>query len=258
MIRFENLCAGYDSGEILHGLSLSIPKGQMTALIGPNGCGKSTLIKTTAGIVKPTFGSIIINDCDRSALSRRDMAALVSYMPQSRPAPSISVRQLVSHGRYPHLKWGHSMTRADREIVENAMQRTDTLKYARRTLVQLSGGERQRAYLAMMLAQETPVMLLDEPTTYLDLNSQFDMMDLLASLRDDGHTIAIVLHDLAVALEYCDYIALMSAGSISQIGTPDEIYASGKLESVFHIKAERTSSGRYLFSRAKNAQSSKI
>ncbi len=126
--------------------------------------------------------------------------------------------------------------------------RTDTLKFARRTLVQLSGGERQRAYLAMMLAQQTPVMLLDEPTTYLDLNGQFAMMDLLTHLRDSGRTIAIVLHDLALALEYCDCAALMQDGRLVQFGTPEDIFNSGALAEVFQIHVERTPGDRYLFS----------
>lgn len=251
MIRYEALCAGYDGMETLHELTFEIPKNRITALIGPNGCGKSTLIKATAGIIRTMSGAIYLDGQAQSDIGRRDTATRIAYMPQSRPAPSITVRQLVSHGRYPHLKWGHSMSAADREIVEEAMVRTDTLKFARRTLVQLSGGERQRAYLAMMLAQQTPVMLLDEPTTYLDLNGQFAMMDLLTHLRDSGRTIAIVLHDLALALEYCDCAALMQDGRLVQFGTPEDIFNSGALAEVFQIHVERTPGDRYLFSPAR-------
>lgn len=250
MIRYDHLCAGYDGVEKLHDVTLELPRGRLIALIGPNGCGKSTLIKATAGILRPTSGVISIDGRAQRDISRREMAGLISYMPQSRPAPTITVRQLVSHGRYPHLKWGRSMSRADMDIVERAMRRTDTTKYARRTLVQLSGGERQRAYLAMMLAQETPAMLLDEPTTYLDLNTQFAMMDLLRGLCAEDRTIVIVLHDLALALEYCDHVVLMQDGHVVECGAPGEVYASGQIQKVFDIQVERTPAGRFLFSRA--------
>lgn len=249
MIRFDGLRAGYDGVERLHGLSCALPGGRLVALIGPNGCGKSTLMKCAAGILKPSAGEIWVDNRPARELSRREMALAVSYMPQSRPAPSIPVRQLVAHGRYPHLKWGHSLTGADREIVRAAMERTDTARYGDRPVSQLSGGERQRAYLAMMLAQETPVMLLDEPTTYLDLSSQFQLMELLAGLSGEGRAVVLVLHDLALALEYADEILLMRDGELIQSGTPEEIYRSGRLDEVFAIRVERTSGGKYVFSR---------
>lgn len=248
MIRFEELRAGYDGTERLHALDYAVREGCLTALIGPNGCGKSTLLKCAAGILNPTGGRITLNNEPYSQFSRREMACRVSYMPQARPAPTIPVKQLVSHGRYPYLKWGHDLTEQDRKIVQDAMERTDTAKYARRLVTTLSGGERQRVYLAMMLAQQTPVMLLDEPTTYLDLGGQYQMMKLLKALRDEGRTILLVLHDLALALETADRVVLMQDGHLVESGTPDQVYASGKLQEVFEINVERTEKGRYLFS----------
>lgn len=254
MIRFEDLRAGYDGEERLHGIRCPIPEGRLTALIGPNGCGKSTLLKCAAGILRPWGGRILLGERPYDGFGRKEMACQVSYMPQSRPAPSIPVKQLVSHGRYPHLKWGHSLTAEDRKIVREAMERTETDLYADRLVTQLSGGERQRVYLAMMLAQQTPVMLLDEPTTYLDLGAQFQMMALMRALRDEGRTVILVLHDLALALETADWVLLMQGGRLVESGTSEEVFASGQLQTVFGIDVERTDAGKYLFSLEKSGR----
>lgn len=249
MIRFDGLRAGYDGEERLHGVTCAIGKGRLTALIGPNGCGKSTLLKCAAGILKPAGGEVLLDGRPLSAMTPREVARQVAYMPQSRLAPSMPVGQLAAHGRYPHLRWGHSLTGADREIVRRSLSRAGAESLAGRMVDQLSGGERQRAYLAMMLAQETPAMLLDEPTTYLDPSGQFALMDLLRALRGEGRAVVVVLHDLALALEYADDILLMQGGALIRCGTPDEIYASGALEAVFDVRVERTSGGKYVFSR---------
>lgn len=249
MIRFDGLCAGYDGTQRLHDISCSVPEGKLVAVIGPNGCGKSTLMKCAAGILKPFCGRILLGDTPLSEFSPRGLARKISYMPQSRLIPGMPVRQLAAHGRYPHLKWGRSMTDADREIVRSAMVRTGVESHADRSVARLSGGERQRAYLAMMLAQQTPLMLLDEPAAYLDLSGQFQLMELLRELRDEGHTVVLVLHDLALALEYADTLLLMQSGRLLQTGTPGEIYASGRLQDVFDVEVERTPKGKYVFSR---------
>lgn len=247
MIRFENLCAGYDGVEKLHSISLSIPAGRLTALVGPNGCGKSTLVKTAAGIIKPVCGTISIGGRDISVLSPKALAKTIAYMPQSRPAPEMTVRQLTAHGRYPHLKWGRSLSEEDRAIIRDAMIRTDTLSLSEKRVDQLSGGERQRTYLAMMLAQQSPIMLLDEPTTYLDLRAQFDMLALLKELVSDGRTVLIVLHDLALALEYCDNVVLMDSGRIITSGNPESVFASGFLESIFSVSAEHLNNSYHFY-----------
>ena len=256
MLQFENLRAGYDRVERLHGVSATLSAGRLTAVIGPNGCGKSTLMKCAAGILQPDAGAVRIDGQPLNGLSSRERAQLVSYMPQSRLTPDISVRQLVAHGRYPHLKWGQSLNKADREIILDAMRRVELDGYANRSVSRLSGGERQRAYLAMMLAQQTPVMLLDEPTTYLDLSSQFRLMALLKSLCWEGRCAAVVLHDLALAMEYADDVLLMHGGELAAAGTPDAVYRSGRLQSVFGVEVDRLPDGRFLFSPRRNESNS--
>ena len=248
MIRFDRLRAGYHGADCLHGISCAVPEGRLTALIGPNGCGKSTLLKCAAGLLKPSDGRIYLKDTPLDSLSARAVAQKIAFMPQSRPAPELSVRRLAEHGRYPHLKWGRSMTAADHEIVEAALVRAGAADLADRSVARLSGGERQRAYLSMMLAQEAPVLLLDEPTTYLDPGAQFGLMNLLRALADEGRTVVAVMHDLALALEYADSLLLMQHGQLIQTGSPGEIHASGSLNDVFNITAEQTPSGKYVLS----------
>jgi len=248
MLRIENLCAGYENQECLHRISAKIQPGILTAVIGPNGCGKSTLMKCLAGLLKHSAGSVWLNSRDLRKIPEKERARYISYMPQSRVTPDISVRQLVTHGRYPHLKWGQNLSNADREIVNRALERTDMLPYAMRSVSRLSGGERQRAYLAMMLAQQTPVMLLDEPTTYLDLSSQFSLMELLRGLCREGHGAVAVLHDLSLALEYADRILLMQDGRLVAEGTPEEVFHTGKIQQVFNVDVNCPDTGKYIFS----------
>lgn len=253
MLRFENLCAGYDGQERLHSLSASIAPGRLTVVIGPNGCGKSTLLKCAAGLLRTSSGRVLLDGCDLAALSGKARAQKIAYMPQSRLTPEISVRQLTAHGRYPHLKWGQNLTEADRRSIRRAMERAEILPHADRMVSRLSGGERQRAYLAMMLAQETPVMLLDEPTTYLDLSSQFALMELLRALCAEGRAALVALHDLALALEYADDVLLMRKGCLAAQGTPEEIYQTGGLQAVFGVEVARPD-GRYVFSRRRQEE----
>lgn len=249
MLQFKSLCAGYDSLERLHQVSANIRPGRLTAIVGPNGCGKSTLLKCVAGLLKPSSGEIRLDNRPLSAFSDRERACAISYMPQSRSVPDISVRQLVSHGRFPHLKWGQNLRSSDLQIIDDALRRVDLSGYAERSVSRLSGGERQRAYIAMMLAQQTPVMLLDEPTTYLDLSSQFALMELLQSLCRNGRSPVVVLHDLSLALEYADDMLLMCDGSLVASGMPDAVYAGGMLQKVFAVDIQRLSVGKYVFSR---------
>ena len=219
-------------------------------LIGPNGCGKTTLLKCAAGVMKPSGGRILLKEKPYPNFDRRELARRVAYMPQSRPAPEMTAEQLAAQGRYPHQRWGRSMTAADREIVHAALIRADAAEFAGRSVSSLSGGERQRAYLAMMLAQQTDVLLLDEPTTFLDPGGQFALMDMLLELRDEGRTVIAVMHDLSLALERADHVLLMQDGRLVQQGSPEEIFDSGKLEDVFGVVAECIG-GRYVFSAKK-------
>ena len=247
MLEFRELRAAYDGVETLHGVSAHLAPGKLTAIIGPNGCGKSTLMKCAVGLMKPSGGEILLNGQALSAIPEKERARHLSYMPQSRIAPDISVRHLVIHGRYPHLKWGQSLRREDREIVQAAIERVKLGALVNRPVSRLSGGERQRAYLAMMLAQQTAVMLLDEPTAYLDLSSQFALMELLRALCREGRSVILVLHELSLALEYTDSLLLMERGRLVAAGSPEEVYRSGQIQRVFSIDVRRTSDNKYLF-----------
>ena len=247
MLEFRELRAAYDGVETLHGVSAHLAPGKLTAIIGPNGCGKSTLMKCAVGLMKPSGGEILLNGQPLSVIPEKERARHLSYMPQSRIAPDISVRHLVIHGRYPHLKWGQSLRREDREIVQAAIERVKLGALVNRPVSRLSGGERQRAYLAMMLAQQTAVMLLDEPTAYLDLSSQFALMELLRALCREGRSVILVLHELSLALEYTDSLLLMERGRLVAAGSPEEVYRSGKIQRIFSIDVRRTSDNKYLF-----------
>jgi len=248
MLRLENLCTGYNGIERLHSLTADIRPGRLTAVIGPNGCGKSTLLKCIAGILPPSSGAMYLDGKRLSGLPGKDRAKHIAYMPQSRAVPEITVRQLAAHGRYPHLKWGQKMRASDHEIIESALERTGMLPFAHRHVSRLSGGERQKAYLAMMLAQQTPLMLLDEPTTYLDLSSQFELMELLGALCREGRSVLTVLHDLPLAMEYADDLLLMQDGCLIAAGSPETLCASGKVGEVFNVRSRRLEDGKFVFS----------
>ena len=247
MMRFENLRVAYDEREALAGVSGTWHAGQLTALTGPNGSGKSTLLKCAAGLMKPADGSVFLRETEIGALPRRMLARAVAYMPQSRSVPEITVRRLAEHGRYPHLRWGCAPGAEDRRIVEDALACTGMAELAERPVRQLSGGERQRAYIAMMLAQQADVLLLDEPTAWLDLSARFGLMKLLKELSREGRTVVVVLHELALAMEYADCIWVLDRGRHAFSGRPEELFESGKIQRVFGIEAERTQSGGYLF-----------
>lgn len=247
MLLLENICAGYDRRECIHDISLAASAGRLIAVIGPNGCGKSTLIKCMAGVLKPMSGRISVDGCEYSEMSGKERARSVSYMPQSRIAPDITVGRMAAYGRYPHARRGRAMRPDDMAAVESALERAGMRDFANRRVSSLSGGERQRAYIAMMLAQQSPVMLLDEPAAYLDISAQFSLMELLRGLCREGKTAVVVIHDLQMALEYADEALLMDNGRVAAQGSPNEILQSGTIRRVFGVDMERTAGGRYVF-----------
>lgn len=247
MLKVERLRAGYGGIEKLHGLSFELAEGRLTAIIGPNGCGKSTLLKCAAKLMEPMGGRILLDGRPLAEYDEKERARRVSYMPQSRLVPDTSVRHLVSHGRYPYLGWGRGLSREDREIIDEALARTGLSSCAQRGVRELSGGERQRAYLAMMLAQRAKLMLLDEPATYLDLSGQFELMKLLRELCGEGRGVAVVMHDLALALECADEVLLMRDGVLAARGAPEAVYESGAIGDVFRVRVRRAEDGKYLF-----------
>lgn len=241
MSRLETigLRAGYADVTVLEEIDLVIPDGQVTILIGPNGCGKSTLLKNMARILKPTRGNVLLDGKDIHALNTRAVAAQLGLLPQGPIAPEgLTVRELVAQGRYPHQSLLRQWTSADEDAVNAAMHTASITDFADRAVDTLSGGQRQRCWVAMVLAQQTDLILLDEPTTFLDLKVQVDLMDLFAGLAHDrGHTLVIVLHELSLAAAYADHLVMMKDGHIVSSGVPDDIFTAARLREVFGLDA---------------------
>ncbi len=241
-LRLEGigLSIGYGGTTVLDNVDLAIPTGEITILIGPNGCGKSTLLKTMARILTPAQGSVLLDGKDIHRLDTKSVAARLGLLPQGPIAPEgLTVRELVAQGRFPHQSLLRQWTRADEDAVNGAMDIAGITDFADRSVDTLSGGQRQRCWVAMVLAQETDLILLDEPTTFLDLKVQVDLMDLLAGLAHQrGRTLVIVLHELSLAAAYADYLVMMKEGHIVSAGTPDDIFTAARLKEVFGLNAK--------------------
>lgn len=239
IIQAHQLDIGYGATRIVQGLTFSPPVGKVTALIGPNGCGKSTLLKTFARILSPQAGQLSLDGVDYSQLSSRELATKVAFLPQVLPIPEgVSVRQLVAYGRSPHNSlWGR-LSGKDQAHVRQALQRMELDGLADRALADLSGGQRQRAWLAMVLAQDASVVLLDEPTTYLDISHQVELLDLMRELAAEGKTLVTVLHDLNQACRYADHLAVMHAGVLVASGAPSAVIDAALVQRVFDVQVQ--------------------
>lgn len=247
MLELRGIAAGYGGTPVLREVSFTVPKGSLTALIGPNGCGKTTLLRAAARQLPLLAGEILLDGRPVSSYGRTEFARKAAFMPQVRSVPAITAGALVTHGRFPHLGFSRRLRPEDRAAVQAAMEATGVADWANRDLRALSGGERQRVYLAMALAQDTDLILLDEPTTYLDPGRQFELLDLIASLPGRGKTVVMVLHDLSHALRYSTQLLLLEQGRLVQRGTPEELYAGGQLDRVFGIRSRRAPDGSYYF-----------
>ncbi|EMY9304424.1 Fe(3+) dicitrate ABC transporter ATP-binding protein FecE [Salmonella enterica] len=238
-LRTENLTVSYGTQPVLNNLALTIPAEKITALLGPNGCGKSTLLNCFSRLLSPQSGKVLLADRPLDSFSSRQLARRLALLPQHHLTPEgITVRELVSYGRSPWLSlWGR-LSVEDNARVNVAMSQTQTHHLAERRLTELSGGQRQRAFLAMVLAQDTPVVLLDEPTTYLDINHQVELMHLMHELQTQGKTVVAVLHDLNQASRYCDHLVMLANGRVMAQGAPDEVMKPELLKTVFSIEAE--------------------
>ncbi|MCI8442857.1 MAG: ABC transporter ATP-binding protein [Provencibacterium sp.] len=240
MIEFRKVCAGYGGRPVLHRLNLQVHPGEVLALIGPNGCGKSTLLRAAARQLPLEGGEILLNGRDIRQFERTEFARTAAFLPQqAQSPPAITVSSLVCYGRFPYLGLSRRLHKADREAVQRAMERTGTADWAQRELRALSGGERQRVYIAMALAQGTETIFLDEPTTYLDMRYQFELLELIRELKKEGKTIVMVLHDLSLALRYSDRAALMENGQIAACDIPQALAEGGQLDRVFRIVTHR-------------------
>ncbi|NKX53163.1 ABC transporter ATP-binding protein [Arthrobacter sp. E918] len=239
-LRAESLTLGYDGRDIISGLTLSVPDAKVTAVIGPNGCGKSTLLRGLGRLLPPRSGRVTLDGEPLAKLSTRHIATQLSVLPQTPSAPSgLTVADLVSRGRHPRQKWYQQFSGADQAVVAEALAATDLLDLADHPVEELSGGQRQRAWISMTLAQEAGILLLDEPTTYLDLAHQVEVLELVRGLnRRHGRTVVMVLHDISLAARYSDHMVAMKAGRIVAQGTPAEVVTPDLLQEVFGLAAQ--------------------
>lgn len=249
MFELRRVAVGYEGRPILQNVSFTAKDGQITALVGTNGCGKTTLLKAIARQLPLLDGEILLQERPIQSYDRKAFARAAAFMPQVRNIPEITVRGLVSHGRFPYLGLSRQMTVKDREAVEQAMQATGVARWAERDLRELSGGERQRVYLAMALAQGGDAILLDEPTTYLDVSAQFELLELLRTLAGQGKAVLLVLHDLAQALQYSDRVAVLSEEKLAAFDTPTHLFEQKLLDDVFGVTLCRAPEGTYYLRR---------
>ncbi len=250
MIEFQNVTAGYPGRTVVDSVSFLAPKGRITALIGPNGCGKTTLLKTACGLLSPSSGQVLLNGRPTASYRRRERARWAALLPQTRETPAITVERLVAHGRYPHLGFARDLSAGDRILIEKAMEDAGVLDLRRRELASLSGGERQRAYIAMALAQDSQALLLDEPTTYLDIGQQYEILELIQRLNRQGKTVLMVLHDLPLSFAYSHWTALLVKGRLVAYGPSEEVFLSRAADQAFGVSGRKLrldGKDRYLF-----------
>lgn len=235
----EGISLAYGERTVVDGLSVELPQGQVTMIVGANACGKSTLLRGLARLLKPGAGSVLLAGTDIRKLPAKQVARQLGLLPQSPIAPDgITVSELVGRGRYPHQGWFRKWSKEDDDAVAEALEATDTLQLAERGVDELSGGQRQRVWIAMALAQQTPLLLLDEPTTYLDMAHQVEVLDLVTELnRSRGTTVAIVLHELNLAARYGDHLIAMKNGAIAAQGTPSKVLTAELVREVFGLES---------------------
>ena len=238
-IGARGLTVTYGDHAVITDLSVDFPEGRITTIIGPNGCGKSTLLRAVAQLIPSSGGTIEVGGRDARRMTRKELATTVAVLPQHPTAPpGLIVSDLVARGRHPHQSWIRQWSAADEREVLRALELTGSADLAERPLDALSGGQRQRVWISMVLAQQTEVLFLDEPTTYLDLSHSIDVLDLVRELRDSlDRTIVMVLHDLNLAARYSDNLVLMGSGGIRAQGAPADVITPGLLRDVFGLDA---------------------
>ncbi len=238
-LAVNQLELGYGSSPVVTGVSATFEPGRFTAVIGPNGCGKSTLLRSLARLLPARAGEVTLNGRPVQSWKSKEYARHVALLSQESVAPSgITVAQLVARGRFPHLGVFQRFDATDEEIVRQALEVTGVLALSAQRVNELSGGQRQRVRVATALAQRTPVLLLDEPTTFLDVAHQVDLLDLFAAQREAGSTVVAVLHDLNQAMRYADHLVVMRAGRVVAQGPPASVVTAELLEDVFSVRAE--------------------
>ncbi|MEU3885314.1 ABC transporter ATP-binding protein [Streptomyces sp. NPDC029041] len=234
----RGVTVGYGGRVVIDKLDVAIPPGVITTIIGPNGCGKSTLLRTLSRLLKPAGGTVVLDGEDIGRLRTRDVAKKLGLLPQAPVAPEgLTVADLVARGRHPHQSWLRQWSSDDADVVERALAMTGVSDLADRPVDALSGGQRQRVWISMTLAQGTDLLLLDEPTTYLDLAHALDVLDLVDDLHESGCTVVMVLHDLNLAARYSDHLVVMREGSILAQGHPRDVVTAELLHEAFGLHA---------------------
>lgn len=239
MIELKNLTAGYFGKPVVVDVSLQFRPGEVLVLLGPNGCGKSTILKAALGLIPAMGGQVLYDGVDLKTMNPRQIARQAALLSQSRNTPSIQALKMVLHGRFPYLGYPRQYGKEDYEIAGRAMARTGTRELKHKNVQELSGGQRQGVYLAMALAQETRTVFMDEPTTYLDINRQLQAIRTARSLAREGRAVVLVLHDISMALGGADRVAVFGGGRLKICGTPAEVYGSGVLDEVFGVAVHR-------------------
>lgn len=235
-LQARGISVAYSERTVIEELDFSVLPGELTVILGPNACGKSTLLKTIARVLKPHQGQVLLDGTALADMRSRDIAQVLALLPQTPEIPAgTSVADVVARGRYPHQSFFRSWSAQDREICQEAMRAAQVDSLAERSIEALSGGQRQRVWIAMTLAQETPLILLDEPTTYLDLPHQLEVLNLARSLHQQGRTLVLVLHDLNLAFRYATHVVLMKAGKILAQGRPADIVTSQLIREVYGL-----------------------
>ncbi|MFG3129825.1 ABC transporter ATP-binding protein [Streptomyces tendae] len=235
----RGVTVGYGARSVIDGLDVAIPPGVITTIIGPNGCGKSTLLRTLSRLLRPSGGTVVLDGEDIAALKTREVAKKLGLLPQAPVAPEgLTVSDLVARGRHPHQSWLRQWSSDDADVVRRALAMTGVSDLADRPVDSLSGGQRQRVWISMTLAQGTDLLLLDEPTTYLDLAHAVDVLDLVDDLHESGRTVVMVLHDLNLATRYSDNLVVMREGAILAQGHPRDVITAELLHEAFGLRAK--------------------
>lgn len=245
-LRTEKVDLGYDEVTVVRDLTVEVPTGRITSVVGPNGCGKSTLLRSLARLMKPKGGAIYLDGDAIFRLPTREVAKKLGILPQTPTAPEgLTVRELAAQGRYPHQSWLRQWSKEDERAVARALSTTGVEEFADRPLDTLSGGQRQRAWISMALAQETETLLLDEPTTFLDMAHQLEVLQLLDRLnREEERTILMVLHDLNNASRFSHHMIALSQGRVFAAGPPRRVVTAEVLREVFSVEAEIVADSR--------------